>query len=239
MGFSVKLEVFEGPLELLLYLIRRDRLDIYDIPISHITDEYLAYINVMREFDMEIAVDFLDMASTLMRMKARALLPLPRNEELSEPDLSKEELTQRLIVYQLFRDSANKLRAMENEGLRHIQIRPAARPEIGDKEKYMDVIFLINAARELNQRYKKNKSLKYLIDLIPLEDRIDRIIDIMLENPSKEVPFNEILDNRKDKPWIIVSFIAVLELARNSFLSVYQGKINGKICLQLKNSLKK
>ncbi|MBN1150999.1 segregation/condensation protein A [candidate division WOR-3 bacterium] len=239
MGFSVKLEIFEGPLELLLYLIRRDRLDIYDIPISHITDEYLAYINVMREFDMEIAVDFLDMASTLMRMKARALLPSPRSEEISEPDLSKEELTQRLLIYQLFRDSASRLKAMENEGLRHIQIRPAARPAIEDKEKFMDVIFLINAARELTQRYRKIKSLKYIIDQIPLEDRIDRITDIMLENPSREVPFPEILDNRKDKPWIIASFMAVLELAKNSFLSVSQGKINGKICLQLRSSSKR
>lgn len=239
MGFSVKLEIFEGPLELLLYLIRRDRLDIYDIPISHITYEYLAYIGVMKELDIEIAVDFLDMASLLMRMKARALLPARQSEDMTEQDLSKDELTQRLLVYQQFREAAKKIRSLETEGLLHYQVKPAARPIIEDAEKFMDIIFLINAARELTQRYKKIRSLRFVLDLIPLEERIDRITDIMLENASRQVNFSEVLDERQDKPWIIVSFMAVLELVRNSFLSVSQDRINGKIWLRLKSSLRK
>ncbi|MBN1619497.1 segregation/condensation protein A [candidate division WOR-3 bacterium] len=239
MGFSVKLEIFEGPLELLLYLIRRDRLDIYDIPVSHITDEYLSYISAMRELDIEVAVDFLEMASLLMRIKARALLPSKQNEEISEPDLSKEELTQRLLVYQQFRSAAAKFKSFESRGIMYYPIKPAARPQIEDSEKFMDVIFLINAARELSQRYKKIRSLRFVLDLIPLEERIDRITDIMLENPSREVGFYEVLDSRFDKPWIIVSFMAVLELVRNSFLSVGQDGTKGKIWLRLRSSYRK
>ena len=112
---TVKLARFEGPLDLLLHLIKRDEIDIYDIPIAHITQQYLAYIELMRALDLEVAGEFLVMAATLMRIKAKMLLPLPAVGEEEEEGDPREELVQRLIEYRQFKEAAETLKSSEGE----------------------------------------------------------------------------------------------------------------------------
>ncbi|MGH7741717.1 MAG: segregation and condensation protein A, partial [Candidatus Eiseniibacteriota bacterium] len=112
---TVKLARFEGPLDLLLHLIKRDEIDIYDIPIAHITQQYLAYIELMRALDLEIAGEFLVMAATLMRIKAKMLLPLPAVGEEEDEGDPREELVQRLIEYRQFKEAADTLKLKEGE----------------------------------------------------------------------------------------------------------------------------
>jgi segregation and condensation protein A len=113
---TIKLARFEGPLDLLLHLIKRDEIDIYDIPIAHITQQYLAYLELMRILDLEVAGEFLVMAATLMRIKAKMLLPLPAlGEEGEEEGDPREELVQRLVEYRQFKEAAGTLKTRESE----------------------------------------------------------------------------------------------------------------------------
>ena len=112
---TVKLARFEGPLDLLLHLIKRDEIDIYDIPIAHITQQYLAYLELMRALDLDVAGEFLVMAATLMRIKAKMLLPLPQLGEEEDEGDPREELVQRLIEYRQFKEVAGTLKSKESE----------------------------------------------------------------------------------------------------------------------------
>ena len=112
MGYAIKLERFEGPLDLLLHLIQRDEVDIYDIPIANITRQYLEYIELMRMLDLEIAGEFLVMAATLMRIKAKMLLPTPPPGEEEEID-PRDELVQRLLEYRQFKEASATLKDRE------------------------------------------------------------------------------------------------------------------------------
>src|SRR5438132_958339 len=112
---TVRLARFEGPLDLLLHLIKRDEIDIYDIPIAHITQQYLTYIELMRSLDLEVAGEFLVMAATLMRIKAKLLLPLPTPGEEEDEGDPREQLVQRLVEYRQFKEAASTLRLKEDE----------------------------------------------------------------------------------------------------------------------------
>ena len=115
--YNVKLPVFEGPLDLLLHLIRENKVDIYDIPISLITGQYLTYIEMMKELDLEIAGEFLVMAATLIHIKSRMLLPPDEEAPLEEMEDPRLELVQRLLEYQAYKDAASILKEKEDEAL--------------------------------------------------------------------------------------------------------------------------
>ena len=109
MSYRIKLEVFEGPLDLLLYLIKRDELNIYDIPIAQITDQYLGYLDMMQLLDLDVVGDFLVMAATLMQIKSKMLLPPDPTEEEQEPEDPRDELVRRLLEYKKFKEAAETL----------------------------------------------------------------------------------------------------------------------------------
>lgn len=112
---TFKLPRFEGPLDLLLHLIKRDEIDIYDIPIAHITKQYLETLELMRALDLDVAGEFLVMAATLMRIKAKMLLPLPRSDEEEDEGDPREELVQRLLEYRLYKEASESLKSQEGE----------------------------------------------------------------------------------------------------------------------------
>lgn len=235
MGFSVKLEVFEGPLELLLYLIKRDRLNIYEIPIAHITNEYLGYIKMMQELDVELASEFLDIASLLLRIKARSLLPRTtgdQDEELPDP---REELTQKLLMYQKFREFADILRQHEHQGRLIYPVSINFKAPQTKTKSVMEVIELISAAREVNQRIKARSAMTFFLNLIPLELRIDQIREKISRWKLSKFKFEKLLEGKTDRDWIIVNFIAILELAKNSQISINQPDVFGDIWIQAKN----
>lgn len=235
MAFSVNLEIFEGPLDLLLYLIHRDRLNIYDIPISHITQEYLAYLKVLKELDVNVAAEFLDIASKLLRIKSRSLFPKDEiNFEEDELD-TKEELTQQLLIYKQYKEIANLLKVKENNSLQYYPIEIKYKNDSGKKEIFMNIIELISAAKEIKHRLKRTAELKYFFQLLPIDERIDQIKDRLIKYGNKKILFKDILDRKKEKHWIIVNFIAILELAKSSFLEIKQSENLKQIWINLKS----
>ena len=131
MSYKVKLNIFEGPLDLLLFLIKRDKIDIYDIPIAKITEQYLEYMELMQLLDLEIAGEYLVIASTLMHIKSKMLLPKDEEEgEEEEAEDPREELVRRLLEYKKYKDAAERLKEMHNEH-KGVFLREGT----GDKEK--------------------------------------------------------------------------------------------------------
>lgn len=213
MTYQVRLSQFEGPLDLLLHLIRRDKIDIYDIPISHITEEYLAYIEIMQELDLEVAGDFFVMAATLMRIKAQMLLPR-RTEIEGEEDDPRDELVRNLLEYKKFKEAAQHFSEME-EDRRRVYTRPTlSDTSQGEPEQTIEVtVFdLFGAFKKVLEELKKQVNYRVERETISLEDRILMIRERLMER--KEVLFTELFESRFDKMEIIVTFLAILELVR-------------------------
>jgi segregation and condensation protein A len=228
--YNVKLAVFEGPLDLLLHLIRENKVDIYDIPISFITGQYLEYLGIMKELDLEIAGEFLVMAATLIHIKSRMLLPVDETAEPEEFEDPRLELVQRLLEYQTYKDAALVLRDMEEDAAR-IFGRDAA--EIEEREKEAELyLFDVNIFDLLS-------ALKRVIDAAPPEIRTitrekltvkDKMLMIaeMLEH-TESVRFEELFRDNRTKEQIIVTFLALLELLRLGLSRVYQEREFGNI----------
>lgn len=212
MTYRVRLTQFEGPLDLLLHLIRRDKINIYDIPISHITREYLAYIEMMKELQLELAGEFFVMAATLMRIKAQMLLPRrPEEEEEEDP---REELVRNLLEYRKFKEAAQHL-AEKEMGRRQVFPRPAAKPP-GDENKTgpMEVTLfdLLGAFKKVLDDLKKNVSYRIERETFTITDKIEEIQNRLQDR--SEVLFTELFGGRFNKVEVIVTFLALLELVR-------------------------
>jgi segregation and condensation protein A len=219
MTYQVRLSQFEGPLDLLLHLIRRDKINIYDIPISHITHEYLTYIDVMKELQLEVAGEFFVMAATLMRIKAQMLLPR-RLEEEEEAD-PREELVNNLIEYRKFKEAAQHL-ADREEDRRKVFARPGTKPRDGAEQPTMEVsIFdLVGAFRVIMEELKKNVSYRIERDQYTVDEKIDFIKQMLIK--KSEILFTELFFGQYRKTEIIATFLAILELVRLGFLVARQ-----------------
>ncbi|MCK4538477.1 MAG: segregation/condensation protein A [Candidatus Krumholzibacteria bacterium] len=215
MAYQIRLSQFEGPLDLLLHLIRRDKINIYDIPISHITREYLSYIDVMRELELAMAGEFFVMAATLMRIKAQMLLPRRVEEEEMEED-PREELVKNLIEYRKFKEAANHLSEKE-EVRRQLFTRP---PSVipaefnSEKEREMEVsVFdLMDAFRSVMDELKKKVTYRIERETFTIEEKIEHVRDSLAE--KSEVLFTELLSGAYDKLEVIVTFLAILEMIK-------------------------
>ena len=213
MTYQVRLSQFEGPLDLLLHLIRRDKIDIYDIPISHITAEYLSYIEIMQELELEVAGDFFVMAATLMRIKAQMLLPKRGDIEGEEED-PRDELVRNLLEYKKYKEAAQHFSEME-EDRRRVFTRPSMTPpSSAEPERTLEVtVFdLFGAFKKVLEELKKQVDYHVEREPVSLEDRIETIRHKLLER--KEVLFTELFESGFDKMEIIVTFLAILELVR-------------------------
>lgn len=212
MTYQVRLSSFEGPLDLLLHLIRRDKIDIYDIPISHITREYLAYIEIMQELELEVAGDFFVMAATLMRIKAQMLLP--RRTEMEEEEDPRDELVRNLLEYKKFKEAAQHFSEME-EDRRRVFTRPGV-PTAGSAEPdqtiEVTVFDLFGAFKKVLEELKKQVSYRVRRETVSVEERIETIREMLLER--SEVLFTELFAGGFDRATVIVTFLAILELVR-------------------------
>ncbi len=229
MTYQVHLSQFEGPLDLLLHLIRRDKITIYDIPISHITREYLAYIDMMKELQLELAGEFFVMAATLMRIKAHMLLPRRAAEE--EEEDPRDELVRNLIEYRKFKEAAEHLAERENDR-RQVFARPGSKPPADeDKHPSMEVSLfdLIGAFRTIMEELKKNVSYRIDREQFTVDERIE-IIRARIREKS-EILFTELFTGQYDKGEIITTFLALLELARLGELIARQMTIGADIWL--------
>jgi segregation and condensation protein A len=221
---TVKLARFEGPLDLLLHLIKRDEIDIYDIPIAHITQQYLAYIELMRALDLEIAGEFLVMAATLMRIKAKMLLPLPAVGEEEEEGDPREELVQRLIEYRQFKEAAETLKLREGE--RRMLFERGMVPgedEAGPLPLAPATLFdLLDALNRVMSRIPEQPVYEVQGELYDVEDKMSLIARTVAELGS--VSFTDLLLKCRARSEMIVTFIALLELIKLGQVTVIQSE---------------
>lgn len=231
--YKIKLPAFEGPLDLLLHLIRENKIDIYDIPISFITGRYLEYIGIMKELSLDIAGEFLVMAATLIYIKSRMLLPV---EEAAAEELTEDprlELVQRLLEYQAFKDAAMVLKEKEDDSLNIFSRLPARDPKEED-EGPEPLLFDVNMFDLLG-------AFKRLLEAAPVEvrtitretltvkDRMSTIVEMLEKNDS--IRFEEVFKDTITKSQIIVTFLAMLELLRLGLARAYQEREFGNIWL--------
>jgi len=226
---TVKLERFEGPLDLLMHLIKRDEIDIYDIPIAHITQQYLHYIELMRQLDLEIAGEFLVMAATLMRIKSKMLLPLPAVGEEDEPGDPREELVQRLVEYRQFKEAASTLK--DREELRaklHERGMLPGEDETGPLPLARVSLFdLLDALNRVLARVPEPTIYQIQAESFALEDKIE-LLTTTLRRIGK-LSFLELLTNCNTRAEMVVTFIALLEMVKLGEAVIAQGEVFGDI----------
>jgi segregation and condensation protein A len=228
---TIKLARFEGPLDLLLHLIKRDEIDIYDIPISHITQQYLAYIELMRALDLDVAGEFLVMAATLMRIKAKMLLPLPAVGEEEEEGDPREELVQRLIEYRQFKEAAVTLKSKEGE--RRLLFERGMIPtedDAGPLPLAPATLFdLLDALNRVMSRVPVQSVYEVQGEMYDVEDKMSLIASTVAERGT--VSFTELLLRCRVRAEMIVTFMALLELIKLGIVAVMQDLNFGDITL--------
>lgn len=245
MSLSVKLEIFEGPLDLLLHLIDKDKIDIYDIPIVEITDQYMAYVNRMEQADLEVTSDFLLMAATLLDIKCRMLLPPPEEEVTEEEMDPRAELVARLIEYRLYKSKAQELQDLESESANHLFREKALLPkEVKGYQEPLDYDALLDGLTLQKLQDIFHMVMKKQLDKIdPVRSRfgtirrekislgtaIGRVMQICRE--KKHFSFRSLLEDQQDKETIVVTFLACLELIRRGRLGVQQEGVGSEIRL--------
>jgi len=216
MSYKIKLEIFEGPLDLLLYLVKKDHLNIYDIPIAKVTEQYLQYINLMQLLDLNIAGEFLVMAATLMQIKSKMLLPAEESQTEEEQEDPREELVKRLLEYEKFKEIAESLRRKETDQ-KEIFKRPKVEieKEITDnKEVYFEasIFDLINAFSAALKDVPKEVFYEVIKDEFTIGEKTHEILHLLLVTDSMRI--SELFNKAKNKLEIIVTFLAILELVR-------------------------
>lgn len=223
----MKLEVFEGPLDLLLFLIKRDEIDIHDINIGHITKQYLDFMELFKMLDLDVAGEFVVMAANLIYIKSRSLLPVsvqPPEEDADEED-PRWELVRQLLEYKKFKEAAAHLhgREVEREG---VFPRVAASPEEHAERPLgeVSVFDLINAFNKILKRIEsKTENLAEIFEEnFSVADKIDLII--RLTNSGTMLKFTELFAEAASRPEIVVTFLALLELIRVKKLRCVQAE---------------
>ena len=230
-SIKIQLDVFEGPMDLLLHLIKKDNLDIYDINISEITSQYLKYLDIMKELNLEVAGEFLVMASTLMQIKAKQLLPsqVPTSED-EGPDPAKE-LIAKLMEYQKFKE-ASKFLESNLEKFKDNFYKSA--PVFDNAEKVLNIqIFdLLAAVRRAFDRLEERQNADLLqIEEFPIEKKMEKIVALVTERPW--VLLDDIFRGETKKRGVVTCFIAVLELLKIGMIYARQDKQNAEIRIYL------
>lgn len=230
---QVRLPVFEGPLDLLLYLIRKDELDIYDIPIEQVTAQYIEYLDLMQMLNLELAGEFLVMAATLLYIKSRTLLPVDQqvvDEEAEEEDDPRWELIRQLVEYKKFKDAAFSLRLKEAERER-VFTRNPAKPDFGPAPQVAgeaNIFDLITAFKKILDRVQKEENLRDIFeDRFTVADKIEFVRQVFSREARRR--FVELFEDTASRTEVVVTFLAILELIRLRFLVARQARQFGEI----------
>ena len=233
--YKVQLEnIFEGPMDLLVYLIRKNEVNIYDIPISLITDRYLEYIEWLKSMNVDIAGDFLVMAATLIHIKSRMLLPIQDDSDEEDP---REEIARPLLEYLQMKSAALKLNERELLG-EHIFIRSPSKTSdpamLQEREIRVDLFDLIKAFQRIIDNLSPDHALEVVADKLSIQDRMAELIQLLKERGS--LIFQELIGNAAGKADIILTFLAILEMVKRNAADVIQHIDTGNITLYLNES---
>jgi segregation and condensation protein A len=223
-GYPVRLENFEGPLDLLIHLIRKNEVNVYDIPIALITAQYLAYLDLMRELDLDVAGEFLVMAATLIHIKSRMLLPRPDPAQAEEPEDPRQALVARLLEHQKYKAAAELLH--DREIVRSAQwMRPDARVaaiagEEYERELEVDLFSLLSAFQAVLDRATRRSKVPLPPEQVSIESRIEALLGRLSE--TQACGFEELFADVSSRSDLIVTFLALLEMIRLKLVRVYQ-----------------
>ena len=235
----VSLEIFEGPLDLLLYLIKKDEVDIYEVSIERITDQYLEYIDTFKILNIELASEFIVMAANLMYIKSRTLLP--RNEQAPEEDIDEEdprwELIRQLVEYKKFKDAANYLEKREVENQKFYSAEQQFCDDLeeeGEPIVNVGIFELIQAFQGVLKRFDDEDDLTEIADdRFTVSDKINYLITNV--SKGQKVKFYQLFEEASTKSEVLVTFLALLELIRLNEFQVRQNGILGEIELSRTN----
>ncbi len=233
-SYRVNIPVFEGPLDLLLYLIQKQELDIYDIPISQITHQYVEYIEMMELLDLEVAGEFLVMAATLMEIKSKMLLPPDPTEVNQTEDLDpRAELVERLLEYQRFKEAGLKLEQLEAIRKDYFSRKPAIinqgewTLENEDQWWNLSLYDLVKAMSRLIQERPPESVQQIFEELITVEGKIQHLLELLGDYPI--LFLSKTLQGVKSRLEVITTVLAVLELAKISQIHLEQKELFGEI----------
>lgn len=235
--YEVKLELFEGPLDLLLYLVSKSEVDIAEISVSEIAGQYLEYLDLMRELNIDLASEYLHMAATLIRLKAQELLPATEAEALAEEEgtiFTREQLIQQLLEHKKYREAARSLRVFEAEQagtfprgkVEEIEVSAESDDELVPGE--VSVFDLLTAFRRVLQQSREEGPTHVVqTDHVRLDDRIEHILSRVSD--TEEIAFEELFADDMRRMVLIVTFMALLELVKMDQLSFRQESTFGSI----------
>lgn len=239
MSYNVKLNVYEGPLDLLLFFIKRDEINIYDIPIAHITHEYLDYLHLMQSMNFQLAGEFILMAALLMRIKAQMLLPQPEVEKLEDIEDPRTALVQMLVEYQKFKEVSDQLKRLEENQSQYYPVNSMIESHSYDPELFLGDITLIDlgiAFQSLLDKMPKIKQMGIERIKINIRQQIQFLREYFVKR--SRVRFTEIATKLADRVEVIVTFLAILEMIKTNEIHVSQKDIFGEIWLTKKRAVK-
>ena len=235
MDYRIKLQNFEGPLDLLLFFIGRDKINIYDIPIHKITDEYLKYIDMMKLLKIEVAGEFILMASMLMRIKSRMLLPKPEPEDGEEIEDPRLDLVQQLLEYKRFKEAGYELE--QSQEIHSLSYPKGLKEEIDKQEESLEdvmqdvkLVDLLIMFDKLMKNLPEQNIYEMNAEEYNVAQELEKIRGQLLN--IKKMPFLHLFQNAVTKLKVVVTFMAILEMIQNKELNLIQDNIFGEIQLE-------
>lgn len=245
MELEFKLEKFEGPLDLLLHLIEKNKVDIYDIPIAEITDQYMEYVGKMQEEDLDVMSEFLVMAATLLDIKCRMLLPKEVNEEGEEED-PRAELVQKLLEYKMYKYMSQELRDLSQTASRAVYRKKDLPKEVRNyvpPVNYEELIGDVTLAKLSDIFHETMRRQKYRVD--PVRSKFGKIekenVDLTAKelyikaylNEHRDTDFRSLLEEQESRDEVIVAFLVVLELMKTGNIEIRQEELFGEITIHV------
>ena len=234
LNYAIKLDIFEGPLDLLLYLIKKNEIDIYNIPVALITEQYLEYLKMIKALNLDLAGEYLIMAATLIHIKSRMLLPPPEEPEEEEED-PRAELVRQLLEHKTFKEIAENLGSrplLERDVFTHAAVLPEETEKSADDEEEEELIEvgvfeLIEAFHRVIAQMDKKVLMEIDLEKLSLTDIINDVMDQL--TVAKNLTFEDLLQGKRDRRRIIYTFLAILELIKLRMIKAYQTSIFGVI----------
>lgn len=232
MSFRVQLEFFEGPLDLLLHLVKKNEVAITEVSIAAITEQYLATLDLMRSLNLSVAGEFLVMAATLVHLKSKSLLPAKEDEEEDEGEESAEALVRQLLEYQKYKEAAASLerRAVLR---RDVFPRPAAAPEEPGAVEFeaLSVFDLLSALREVLAKLPGEEVHEVVLETVSVREKMSLLLDAL--RARGRITFQSLFEELRSRLEVVVTFLAMLELVRLRALRAWQDEPTGPIVIEL------
>jgi segregation and condensation protein A len=236
--YEVKLDLFEGPLDLLLYLVTKSEVNIVDISVAQVTAQYLSYLDLMRDLNINIAADYLHMAATLTYLKARELLPPSEAESLAQAEegiYNREELVRQLLEYQKFKQAAGALKNFEAEQIGLFKRGVPEKIEVADDGDEgvdlgsLSIFDLLTAFKRVLEQAQKEEAYRHIVqvDNIKIDDRIEHVLSVLTDRG--EARFEELFTDDMRKIVLVVTFMAILELVKMHEITFRQEERFGAI----------